>query len=731
MRDLSLAVQVAGTGAPVPLEQVYDECPSIVSAQAYLSYLQGHPAVPIAYDIETDWSPRSGDESEALGGTGKNITQIQFSHKPGQAIVFQWAGDLVSVAKAIMALPNDKIAHNGWLFDEPKLRAHGVTINGKTHDTMWMWHHIQPDLPKKLQFVTSFYAPEMGPWKHLATSDMTWYGGCDVDAVSRLFPALKAALQKEGLEESYEQYVAGLQSCLRAMSKRGIPLDHERRSAFSESIEVEHKGLHELIQDHAKRVSASLIKCHPEQGYKVDPSILTGLSRRTFNVERPQQKLCPTCGSDGVVAGKRAGTTKKCPKCHGKGTVKDPSTTRIEAVERWCRVDGFNADSGPQLFEYMRLRRHPIPTDRDGKRTSDSDALARLARQTGDEFYSLVERHRAVGKIKDTYLAGEGWTPDSGGRIHSDFGFGPATWQLNSRDPNIQNIPKHGDLAAKFRSCIAARPGHTLLEFDYSGFHALTLGFEAEDPTYMRLARLDPHSYLAGQFLRLSGHEHWLEMSDAELSATLAQVKKNHKDVRDEKAKPAMHGYGFGMGGYKLYHLNPESFESVKEAQYILDVLDATFPEIAAYRTSVRHEAHTKGMLRTRYGAIRRFYDVYTWDGGKGDWRPGEQYNETVAFRPANDAFGKVRDVMLALEHGGYNDRYNLILNNHDSLLFECPSKDLDACLQVVSTEMESPALPLTNKTAPLGLRCGIEAMVGQDWYNMKRVYQTPLERVM
>src|SRR5688572_29705133 len=155
----------------------------------------------------------------------------------------------------------------------------------------------------------------------------------------------------------------------------------------------------------------------------------------------------------------------------------------------------------------------------------------------------------------------------------------------------------------------------------------------------MRLARLDPHSFLAGQFLHLDGCTRWLELPWQELREILQGVKKKYKDVRDQKAKPAMHGYGFGMGGNKLYFHHPEAFENKKEAQYIIDVLDRSFPKIVQYREQVRAVAHKAGYLKTRYGAIRRFYDVYTWSQSTGDWKPGEQFNEVVAFRPANDAF--------------------------------------------------------------------------------------------
>lgn len=732
IRDLKLAVSVAQDGIPAELPQQYSEVPSLQEARDYLAFLQSNPSLPIAYDIETDYSTKSSDESDALSGTGNNITQIQFSHKPGQAIIFQWQGEYIEIAKAILALSNDKIGHNALIFDNQKLRLAGVLVAGKIWDTMWLWHHLQPDLPKKLQFVTSFYAPDMKPWKHLASSDMTFYGGCDVDSLQRIFPPLLASLKAENLLESYEKYVAGLWPCLEKMSLRGIPLNIEKRASFASEIDRDQKEVYDHIQRVATELNPTLIKLHPEQGYATKPKDTTGMVVRSFNIQIPTLVTCGVCEGRGSIEGKRKGSSKQCPKCKRKGSI--PSKTERTAVDvgRFCRLLGFNPDSPIQLFEYMRLRRHPIPTDRDGKRTSDDTALERLLEKTGDEFYALVKQYRGLGKIKETYLEGEGWAEaGTSGRVHSDFTFGPATGQLASKNPNIQNIPKHGELAAKFRTCISSGSDHRLVELDFSGFHALTLGFEAEDESYMRLARLDPHSFLAGQFLRLPGHETWLSLSDSDLQEQLAYIKKNHKDVRDQKAKPAMHGYGFGMGGHRLYRESPESFGSVKEAQYILDLLDRTFPKIPAYRAQVRAEAHSKAVLRTRYDFIRRFYDVYSWSQQTGGWRPGEQYNEVVAFQPANDAFGKVRDVMLALEDRGLNEKYGFILNNHDSLLFECPVKLVDECLEVVSTELESPASRLVNSVAPLGLRCGVEAKVGKNWLEMETAYSTPLERVM
>lgn len=735
MRDLKLAVQVAQTGRSLALEQRYNEVPTIAEAQAYFEFLAGRPDLPIAYDIETDYSHQDTDESEAVSSTGNKVTQIQFSHEPGQAIVFQWKGEYKEVARLVLGLPNRKLAQNGWLFDEIKLRdkQNGqVEVKGTTEDIMWMFHALQPDLPKRLQNITSFYDPAMPVWKHLAGSDMTFYGGSDVDSVQRVYPRLREQLEKEGLYDSYRTYVRGLYPCLRAMSDRGLPMDLAGRENFKEEVRGEQKEVWKVIQEHVTKLHPELSRVHPESGYVNEPKETEGLIQREFSTSIPIRTACPTCDGHGTIAGKRQGSSKGCPKCKRSGEVNSKTEFTTASVTRWCRLEGFNPDSPQQLFAYMAERRHPIPTDRTGKRTSDDDALQRLYKSTGDELYKRTLEYRKLGKVRETYLDGKGWTPAENGRIHSTFGFGPATWQLNSKDPNIQNIPKHGDVASRFRKLVAACPDHVLVEFDFSGFHALTLGFEAQDPTYMRLARLDPHSYLTGQFLKLEGADRWLELPWQELAEILERVKKDHKDVRDQKAKPAMHGYGFGMMGSKLHYLHPESFASREEAQHVIDLLDKAFPKIPAYREAVRAEAHKKGFLKTRYGAIRRFYDVYTWSSRDSEYRPGEQYNEVVAFRPSNNAFGKVRDVMLELEVDGSNERFELILNNHDSLLYHCPTALLDTCLEVVSTCMEKPSPKLVCPVVSTeGLCVGIEAMVGKTWGEMSCAYKTDLSRLM
>ena len=70
----------------------------------------------------------------------------------------------------------------------------------------------------------------------------------------------------------------------------------------------------------------------------------------------------------------------------------------------------------------------------------------------------------------------------------------------------------------------------SLIAFDYKSFHVLTLGFEARDATYMRMAKLDMHSYFAlVGLLRLESSDKLLVQSDGELRELFRWHRKSDK----------------------------------------------------------------------------------------------------------------------------------------------------------------------------------------------------------
>lgn len=740
-RDIELAVQVAARreGEESINEEGgarYDINPSVDTLGHYHSYLAGRRDLPISYDIETDELEREGgDESEAFGGRFGKITQIQFSWAEKQAVVCDWREPYIQFAKDILALPNPKWGWNIWGYDDTRLEYYGCKINGESHDLMWAWHHLQPDIPRNLQFATSFYAPQMSPWKHTASSQLAQYGGADVDSLQRIGVRLFNDLRDAGVHNGYARHIVNLWPILKRMCQRGLPINLEAREVLR--IKIKERS-DELFAEIQRSVPLEIRGIHPTQGYKIVPSILRPAFAE-FGLATAGKNKCilfpdslkRLANSMGFLVG------------------------QWEGVDRFYMEKSFLPNSSDQLIRLIQYLGHKVPTklrerndDGSPKETTEKKELVRLYQKTKEPIYEKILEYRALKKIESTYI--EGWPTDEEGLVHSTFTFATPTGQLTSRAPNIQNGVKHGKLAKEFNKILWARPGHTIVSFDWTAFHALTLGYCASDSSYMRLARLDIHSYLAAHLLKIPGSGQWLSLPDAELGDILGAVKEEHKSVRDKKAKPTILGYGFGLGAGKLYDMNLESFASKKEAQGIIDLLNGLFPRTAQYREDVKEEASRNGMLKSPYGYLRRFWDVYSWQqvqsGYEPKWgekvieRKGKLYKRTagdeseaaIAWKPANFAYGHAKEVVLSCEEKGYLEKYRLVNWVHDELRFECPNDYISNCVSDISGEMENRSRILIDpNVAPHGLACGVEASVGPDMANLNVVYKTPLEAVI
>lgn len=216
MHDLKFAVALAALGdrervefwSPVLWHQVSyirpilgprnepvvppDYCcyPSESDARDFLRQVESDSTRLVAYDIETPWSPTKGedetDEDDRNDQAGDSIVSIQFSVAPGSGIFMPWRPPFIEIAHAVLGTRNPKVGANNWRFDDPRLRLTGCEIGGTRHDIRWAFKHLQPDLSGGLQFITSFYAPELGPWKMLHASHPAFYGIRDVDALMRI-----------------------------------------------------------------------------------------------------------------------------------------------------------------------------------------------------------------------------------------------------------------------------------------------------------------------------------------------------------------------------------------------------------------------------------------------------------------------------------------------------------------------------------------------------------------
>lgn len=775
IQDIKLALWVARNGWKYELDSAveYQEFATLSDLANFYNDAAAHPELPIAWDIETRETLSTDDESEVLTPDAEKteIHQIQFSLRPKQAIICNWQDSeaFLKLVKAILALPNVKLDFNGRLSDRPItikfMRDKGVDVHiaGDLHDLMDMWHHAQPDLPKGLQHVASFYCPEIGPWKHLDSSRPHFYGGRDVDAPQRIWAKLPGDLRKLGLFkphtltlwEGYSRHVFQLGPVLDRMSARGIPINDTKRVEFGHWLDEQKVKLESDIQSMVPEAVKGL---HPAVGYKRLPPAL----REQLILRKLQEGVDPDSQAYSSIQVK--------DKLYVQREFPNPDQLKLLPdlpTYRWCELIPFNPNSSDQVIRYIRHKReeevknyvarghsrdkaeerckYKVPRNRKEQRdTTDKKELLALAKRTGDPLFGATVQVREFGKLKGTYV--DGWKPADDGRAHPSFTTAPATGQLGSENPNAQNVVSEHSrgtavsstliaLATKFRQIIEAPPGYTLLEFDYKSFHALTLGFSAEDASYIRVARIDIHSYFAAVgLLRIAKSDDLLSKCDEELSEYLAWVKEKYSEIRNGQAKSAILGYGNGLREQRLYEQNPEFFSSKREARDVLNKLDQTFPIVAAFHKRTVAEAADKKYLMSPHGYIRRFWEVFvnkpitdsyqphpgerlfqTGDGQRWKVGHGPDAEAAISFPVQLPGHGHLKDNMLEIDRLGWAARYGMINTVHDALWFCCPADLAEACYLNVKPQMEKPSTVLINSVAPEGLWCAVEVSIGQN----------------
>jgi uracil-DNA glycosylase len=746
--------------------------------------LEAKPEMDLNFDFETDGGKIEPDtiqiedgeneedeeertESKGAISTKQLITQVNLSIRDNEALAIDFNPNTRTVVERILGTSNNKHGHNCLGYDLPVAAHNGIAINGRLDDSMLMFHHAYPDLPglyKKqagdtakeqgsyasLQFCSSFYGFPF-PWKHLRLEQGHYYGCLDALSGRMVFNGAKRDLITLKVWEGYETFVRRLRPILADAERRGIPLNVEKLKAF---IAMLQKREEQELAKLAPMIPEVLCPSKQKYGLRREPKDTTGLTKRTFFLLDPEKcscvkttkaKKCSTCKGTGSTFNadddvedcgvcKGAGVlngvitpTAGCVVCGGKGEVKGD-------VERWCDLLPFNPNSPAQVKLYTRYegptpwgfkKAYAIPKNSKRKYAMDKETLERLAKMHRDPVYETILAAKSITKMKGTY--GEGWLKRVDLRtqsVHTQFLFLPATGQLSSINPNVMNQPsplKHGALAQAFAEAVEAKPGYKIIGLDYKSYHAQTLAHEALDWDYLRLARLDIHSYVAGCFLKLPGYKEALGWDDEKLGAWLKDIKNRYKKVRDAQAKPAVLGYGFNLGATRLFNSNPDSFGSVREAERLFEALNAAFPRAARYRTETPDLAHRQKYLRSPFSCIRWFWNVKTYNFRKKEWDHGMDYDKSIAFRPANNAFCQKKIAMLACEEQGYMERYGFNFDLHDALYFHCADSLVDECLHQVKTEMERPSTVLLMPDGT-GFSVAVEAKVGSSMATLQEV---------
>lgn len=266
--------------------------------QGYLGIF-GSPERPLAVDIETPTSATVGDEEEAEeSDPSYTIVRVSISAAPQTAVTFPWSEPYISWFREELPRYKQLVMWNEG-FDNPRLVANGVNIQGEVIDAMWMWHFLQSDLPKALGFVAPFFS-DLPAWKHLASSDLPFYSAVDSDATMRCYVGIRQALERQGRWPAFLTHCALTGRVLRKWGPRGILINKERQEELKARLEAEHAIALAKLQLEVPEAARNL------KTWKKGPKVVTP-DHITETV------TCAACGGSGVKAEKAKETEAVLP----------------------------------------------------------------------------------------------------------------------------------------------------------------------------------------------------------------------------------------------------------------------------------------------------------------------------------------------------------------------------------------------------------------------------------
>lgn len=736
IRDVLAALEIAESGWEAPSLKVTPS-PSPEAFRAFCERFQPEFHALTA-DIETP--DTRGEDESTLEDAGKQtpIDRMSFCYATeigGFSVPFE--EPFLTMARELIARAQVLRGWNWRLFDWPRLTQHGFTTQAREEDLIDCWRHLHRTLPASVAFVAPFYV-SMPPWKHEAHSQPEYYSAMDAIVTHLIGEGMEREMRASGQWETYQRHVVEIIStnhgvCTQ-MAKNGLPIDPEKIVEFQKELELKHKErlarLQELVPEPLKPVKQ-------KNGLKRPPKVLDGYVQRLFIVEPAELAKGEVPLDDGNTSGDKS------------------------AVIRYCLLLPFNPASHLQVKALIRHYGHKAKTDRKTKNeTSSDDTLKSLvtkyveSKKASDveavEAYRLIRECRAIDKVLGTYV--KGWKPASDGLIHATPGIWGDMYRISWRKPNLAATvadKKEIQIAAGFRKCICVPEGQVIIESDWKGMEALLVGYFANDPDYMRLARLGVHDFMGHHMMKLPIS---MAMSDDELSDRFKWFKAKYPKQRDD-AKHTIHGVGYGMTAF----LMAELYEMTRtRAQQLIDLLFDLFPKVKQWQQATMQKAHDECKLVNAWGYRMPFWNVFAWQQKryerlrmlwvrfKTDARAmfakrdreavdaiaakvslgieadaaiaslcydlGDEAKSALAFLPRDTGAAMLKDTLLALRDEYGLDQRVLRANAHDSILAICPRKQADEVAWQLKSTMELPQMRLG------GLIIGAEVSLGMSW---------------
>jgi DNA polymerase-1 len=329
----------------------------------------------------------------------------------------------------------------------------------------------------------------------------------------------------------------------------------------------------------------------------------------------------------------------------------------------------FNVNSPTQLAEILFDKLNLQPNARRGKakaRSTAADILEELSAQ--HPLPAKIIEFREIAKLKSTYVdALPKLIHPETGRLHTSFSqTGTATGRLSSSDPNLQNIPIRSELGREIRAAFVAEKGKILLSADYSQIELRIMAHFSKDPVLVAAFRNgeDIHARTAQEVFGVG---------------PMAQNAEHRR-----AAKAINFGIIYGLSPFGLaQQLGIEQ----KEAAKFINAYFTRYSGVKEYLDNILAETRKTGVAKTLFGRIRPITEINSPQMQLRNFAERTALNSPLQGTAAD----LIKLAMINIDRRLAEEKFEakMILQVHDELLFEAPTKERAKLEKLVQEEME------------------------------------------
>ena len=334
-----------------------------------------------------------------------------------------------------------------------------------------------------------------------------------------------------------------------------------------------------------------------------------------------------------------------------------------------------NLSSPPQILLQLKQFGMTPPkkkrADNTWSESTDEESINELFAETGHPFLKELLRVRELNKLLGTYIDVE---LESNVLYGAFFVTGTVSGRRSCREnylglgSNLQNQPKHTDLASRYRECLVARPGRIFVKCDQ---------VSAEDWLVQGIIA-DQSGDRKGFNELLSGVDRHAKLASFIFGKPIEQCGKDPKTNSDTPerfmGKKVRHAGNYDMEAFRFAGEMAKEGHIVKESfcAWLLERFHSADPGIKhVFHHYVQEELRLHRCLTTPFGFTRQFFGLRDYGDNKKIMKEG------YAQIPQGTVGANTGLSILWLEQ---HQPGFVILDDHDAVTLEVPDTANDVC---------------------------------------------------